>query len=93
MERICIEKAIKAKTIEKAAEKFAAYLASKGYEWAAEEVVESVSSGYYYCNNATESNMVQYSEPLSPKSDDWSYYWAIDNIDGGDWYAWYIERS
>lgn len=93
MKRICIEKAIKAKTIEKVAEKFAAYLASKGYEWAGEEVIETVDSGYYYCSNATESNMIQYSRPLSPKSDDWNYYWAVDNIDGNEWYAWYIERS
>lgn len=89
--RICIEKDIRAKTIEKAAEKFAKYLISKGYEWAAEEVVESVESGYYYCNNATESNMIQYGEPIAPKTSDWSYYWAIDNVDGNDWHAWYIE--
>ena len=93
MERINIDKEIKAKSIEKAAEKFAKVLIAKGYEWGAEEMIESVKSGYYYCSNAFEVNMVRFDEPVAPKSDDWTYYWAIENIDGNEWYAWFIDRS
>lgn len=92
MKRIDIDKEIKAKSIEKAAEKFAKVLTEKDYEWAAEEMIESVENGYYYSNNATDANMSQYGEPKSPKSNDWTYYWAIENIDGNEWYAWFIER-
>ena len=91
MKRIDIDKEIKAKTIEKAAEKFAKVLTAKGYEWAAEEMIESVENGYYYCSNASEHSVVQGGRPISPKTHDWTYYWAIENIDGNDWYAWFIE--
>jgi hypothetical protein len=91
MKRIDIDKEIKAKSIEKAAEKFAKVLIAKGYEWAASEMIESVENGYYYCSNATEANLVQFGRPISPKTNDWTYYWAIENIDGNEWYAWFIE--
>jgi hypothetical protein len=91
MKRIDIDKEIKAKSIWKAAEKFAKYLTENGYEWAGEEIVETVEYGYYYSSNATESNMIKGGRPISPKTNDWTYYWAIENIDGNDYYAWFIE--
>lgn len=90
MKRIDIDKNIKAKTIEKAAEKFAKVLTEKGYEWAAEEMVESVDNGYYCCSNAMEHGITS-GKVTSPKTNDWTYYWAIENIDGNDFYAWFIE--
>lgn len=93
MKRIDIDKKIKAKSIEKAAEKFAEVLTAKGYEWAANEMIESVENGCYCCCNAAEFSFVQYGEPTSPKTNDWSYYWAIENIDGNEYYAWFIERE
>lgn len=93
MKRINIDKEIKAKSIEKAAKKFAKVLTAKGYDWAAEEMVESVECGYYYCSNASESNLVKGDRPVAPKTNDWSYYWGIENIDGDEWYAWFIERE
>ena len=92
MKRIDFDKNIKESTIEKAAKKFAEYLIKNGYEWAAEEITESVENGYYYCSNAFEPNLVQFGSPVSPKTNDWTYYWAIENIDGNEWYAWFIER-
>ncbi len=91
MKRIDIDKEIKAKSIEKAAEKFAKVLTAKGYECTANEVIESVENGYYYCSNASESDFVKGGRPVSPKTNDWTYYWAIENIDGNEWYAWFIE--
>lgn len=91
MRRIDIDKEIKAKSIEAASEKFAKVLRAKGYEWAAEEIIESVANGYYYFSNASESNIVKGGIPVSPKSNDWSYYWAIDNVYANIWYAWFIE--
>lgn len=93
MRRIDIDKEIKAKSIEAASEKFAKVLSAKGYEWAAEEIIESVENGYYYDCNASEANIVKGGRPVSPKSNDWTYYWAIENIDGNEWYAWFIERA
>ena len=93
MKRIDIDKEIKAKSIEKAAEKFAKVLTSKGYEWAAAEIVESVENGYYYCSNASVANLIKGGRPVSPKTNDWTYYWGIENIDGNEWYAWFIERN
>lgn len=91
MKRIDIDKEIKAKSIEKATEKFAKVLTEKGFDWAAVEMLESVENGYYYCSNAYEISLIQYGRPLSPKTNDWTYYWAIENIDGNLWYAWFIE--
>lgn len=91
MKRIDIDKKIKAKSIEKAAEKFAKVLIEKGYDWVASEMVESVENGYYCCSNASEISIVKGERPVSPKSNDWTYYWAIENIDGNDYYAWFIE--
>lgn len=91
MKRVDIDKNIKAKSIEKATEKFAKVLTENGYEWAADEMIESVENGYYYCSNASETSLVQYGRPVSPKTNDWTYYWAIENIDGNDYYAWFIE--
>lgn len=93
MKRIDIDKEIKAKSIEKAVEKFAKVLTAKGYDWAAEEMIESVEYGYYYCTNASVNNLVKGGRPVSPKTNDWTYYWAIENIDGNDYYAWFIERE
>ena len=93
MKRIEIDKEIKAKSIEKASEKFAKILMSKGYEWAAIEMVESVDNDYYYCSNATENNLVEGGCPVSPITNDWTYYWAIEEIDDNTYYAWFIEKS
>lgn len=93
MTRFDIDKEIKAKSIEAASEKFAKVLSAKGYEWAAEEIVESVENGYYYFSNASEANLAKGGRPVSPSSNDWTYYWAIENIDGNEWYAWLIERA
>lgn len=91
MKRIDIDKEIKANSIEAAAKKFAKVLTAKGYEWAASEMIESVENGYYYCSNASVANLIQFGRPVSPKTNDWTYYWAIENIDGNEWYAWFIE--
>lgn len=90
MKRIDIDKNIKAKSIEKAAEKFAKVLTAKGYEWAADEMIESVENGWYCCSNAMEHTLIK-GKVTSPKTHDWTYYWAIENIDGNDYYAWFIE--
>ena len=92
MKRIDIDKEIKAKSIDKAAEKFAKVLAAKGYEWASDEMVESVNSGYYCCSNASTHTLIQGGEPTNPKTNDWAYYWAIENVDENIYYAWFIER-
>lgn len=52
MKRFEMDKEIKAKSIKKAAEKFANALAKSAHERAAEEIIESVENGYYYCSNA-----------------------------------------
>lgn len=93
MKRIEIDREIKAKSIEKACEKFAKVLISRGYEWAAIEMVESVNNGYYYCCNATEVNLVKGARPVSPINNDWTYYWAIEDIDDNVYYAWFIDKS
>ena len=93
MKRIYFDKNIKASTIEKAAKKFAEYLIENGYAFAGEEIIESVENGYYYCYNASEANLVRFGSRVSPKTNDWTYYWAIENIDGNEWYAWFIERD
>ena len=93
MKSIVIGKEIKAKSIKKATEKFAKVLTAKGYDWAAAEMIESVEYGYYYCSNASEANLVKGGRPIAPKTNDWSYYWGIENIDGDEWYAWFIERE
>lgn len=91
MKRICIDKEIKAKTIEKATEKFAKVLTEKGYEWAANEMIESVKSEYPCCSNATQHNLIS-GRVTNPTTTDWTYYWAIENLDKDLWYAWFIER-
>ena len=93
MTRFDIDKEIKAKSIKTASEKFAKVLSTKGYEWAAEEIIECVAGGYYYMSNATVANIIEGGSPLSPATSDWTYYWAIENIDGNKWYAWFIERA
>lgn len=92
MKRIDFGKDIKANSIEKASKKFAEFLVKNGYEWAADEIVETVENGYYYCSNATSANLVKGASPLHPETNDWSYYWAIENVDGNEWYGWFIER-
>lgn len=91
MERINIDKTIKAKSIEKASRVFAEHLTRNGYEWVAEEVVECVANGYYCQSNAMEHNLPK-EKVTHPTSSDWSYYWAVEEIDDGKYYAWFIER-
>ena len=91
MKRIDIDKNIKAKTAESVAKKFAKVLTAKGYEWAADEMTESVENGYFCFSNASEHTLHQNGKPTNPKSNDWTYYWALENIDGDAWYAWFIE--
>ena len=91
MKRIDIDKEFKAKTAEKAAEKFAKALMEKGYEWAAAEMIESVENNYFCCSNATMHNVCANGEPTHPQTDDWTYYWALDNLYEDVWYAWFIE--
>lgn len=91
MKRIEFDKYIKAKTATKAAEKFGKILTEKGYDWAAAEMIESVENGYFCCSNASAHSLIQGGRPTSPKSNDRAYYWAIENVDGNTWYAWFIE--
>lgn len=90
MKRIDIGKEIKASTIEKATAKFAKVLTAKGYEWAGEEMIESVENDYFCSSNASEHNLIR-ERVTTPTTSDWTYYWAIENIDGNYWYAWFIE--
>lgn len=92
MKRFEIDKEIKASTVEKAAEKFCKILRGKCYEWAADEMSESVSNGYLCCSNATVHN-IGIGKLVSPKTNDWSYYWAIEQLDEKLFYAWFIERT
>lgn len=92
MRRVIIDKEIKASSIEKAAEIFSEKLRKKGYGWAAEEMTESLSNGYVCFSNASEHNL-KIKEVNSPKSSDWTYYWAIEEIDDKKFYAWFIERQ
>ena len=93
MARISIDKEMRASTATAAAKKFARFLAENGFQWAAEEMTESVENGYFCCSNATEHNITVNGKPSSPKTADWSYYWALENVDGKDWYGWFIERT
>jgi hypothetical protein len=90
--RIDLDKNIKAKSIEQASKKFAEFLTKKGYEWAGEEMIESVENGYYCCSNAMLHNIGE-GKVTSPETHDWTYYWAIENVDGNEYYAWFIERE
>lgn len=92
MARIDIDKEIKAKTIEQAAEKFARLLFAKGFEWAGEAMTESVENGYYCGSNAM-LHTFKKGEVTSPNTSDWSYYWAIEELYNGFFYAWFIERA
>lgn len=92
MKRVEFDKEIKASNIEKATEKFCKILREKGYEWAADGMTESVSYGYYCCSNATEHNFKK-GEVTSPKTQDWNFYWAIEQLDENRYYAWFIERQ
>lgn len=92
MKRIDIDKNIKAKDIIKAAEKFAKVIGDNTYMCTGLGIIESVENGYYCESNATLHEIHQYGIPTSPQTSDWSYYWAIEHMDGNDWYAWYIER-
>lgn len=92
MKRFDIDKEIKAKTIEKAAKKFAKFLADKGYEWVGEGMIESVGNGYY-CDSNAMLHAIPEGKVTSPETNDWTYYWAIEHIDGNEWYAWFIEKE
>lgn len=92
MKRVEFDKDIKASDIEKATEKFCKILREKGYDWTADEMTESVSNGCICCSNATEHNL-KIGEVTSPKTADWSYYWAIEQLDEKNFYAWFIERQ
>lgn len=89
--RFDLDKEIKAKSIEKAAEKFAKVLINKGYDWAGEEIVESVNNGYICCSNAMQHPIAK-GKVSNPKTNDWSFYWAIENLYDDMYYAWFIER-
>ena len=91
MARIEFDKEMKARSIENATEKFAKLLTAKGYEWAADEMIETVENGYYCCSNAMEHTLFE-GKVTSPKTQDWSYYWAIENLYDNVYYAWFIER-
>ena len=92
MKRVQFDKEIKASNIEKATEKFCKILREKGYDWAADEMTESVSNGYVCCSNATEHNL-KIGKATSPKTADWTYYWAIVQLDENKFYGWFIERK
>lgn len=92
MKRVEFDREIKASSIEKAVEKFCKVLRDKGYDWVADEMVESVANGYVCCSNAMEHN-VRANEVSSPKTTDWSYYWAIEQLDEKLFYAWFIEKQ
>ncbi len=90
---IDIDKEFKAKNIEEAAKKFYDFLMKKGLEWVAEEMKESVENGYYCMSNAERMDIIK-GKVTSPKTTDWTYYWAIEEVtDNNDWYAWFIERA
>lgn len=90
--RIDIAKNIKANSIEEASRKFAELLTKKGYAWAGEEMIETVENGYYCCSNATEHSFGK-GEVTSPKTHDWTFYWAIESVGGNCYDAWFIERE
>ena len=92
MRRFDIDKEIKASSIEKATEKFCKILRDRGLVWAADEMKESVSNGYVCFSNAMEHTL-KINAVTSPKTSDWSYYWAIEEIDDKKFYAWFIERQ
>lgn len=92
MKRICIDKEIEAKTIKKATEKFAKVLTEKGYEWAADEMIESVENGYLCCSNAAQHNLIA-GRVTTPITTDWTYYWGVEKVDENLWYTWFIERT
>lgn len=92
MRKVDIDKEIKASSIEKATEKFCKILRDRGFVWAADEMTESVSNGWLCCSNASEHTL-KINEVTSPKTSDWGYYWAIEEIDGKKFYAWFIERK
>lgn len=92
MTRFELDKNIKASNIVKATEKFCKLLRNKGYCWVADEMTESVLNGFLCCSNALEHNL-KINEVTSPKTNDWSYYWAIEQIDEKNFYAWFIERK
>lgn len=92
MRRVEIDKNIKARSIEKAAEIFSEKLRKNGYEWAAEEMTESISNGCVCCSNASGHDL-KIKEVTSPKSADWTYYWAIEEIGDKEFYAWFIDKG
>jgi len=94
MKRIVeIGKTFKAKDLKSAAKKFYDFLIKKGYEWVAEEMIESVKNGYICCTNASRCNL-QKGKISYNISNDWSYYWGLENVDDtNEYYAWFIERA
>lgn len=91
MKRIDFDRTIKASNIEKATKKFCNLLIEKGYKWTADEMEETVSNGYTCCSDASEHTLKP-GECTSPKTADWSYYWAIEEVADKKYYAWFIER-
>lgn len=90
--KVEIDKEIKTNSIEKAAEKFCRILREKGYIWASDEIIETVSYGYVCCSNAMD-HILKIGEVTSPRTTDWTYYWAIEQLDEKNFYAWFIERK
>lgn len=74
-----------------ASKRFARELLIRGYDWTAEEILETVENGFLCSSNASCHNL-QKGKVTLPITDDWSYFWAIDQ-DEDTFYAWFIERD
>ena len=74
-----------------ASKRFAKKLFLRGYDWAAEEVLEMVENGFLCSSNASGHNL-QEGIVNFPSTGDWSYFWAIKQ-DEDTFYAWFIERN
>lgn len=91
MVRFDFDNSIRANSADAASRKFANHLRKIGLDWVADEVIASVEGGYFCCSNATLHN-ISGNRPTHPETSDWTYYWWLENIDGKDWYGWFIER-
>lgn len=93
MKRFDLDWEFKARSMKEAARKAAKFYRCNSLNWVADELQDCAENGYYYSCNATISNTFQYSEPLSPSTSDWTYYWAIEELGDGIFYTWFIERE
>lgn len=74
-----------------ASKRFAKKLLLRGYDWAADEILEMVENGFLCSSNASGHNL-QEGIVNFPSTGDWSYFWAIYQ-DEDTFYAWFIERD